>query len=56
MNLPLSNFHKETSEFRRAVQLDVAITMAENKNLANKFRKQIRLFYSCECRSDDCQV
>lgn len=56
LNLPLSNFHKETSEFHRAVRLDVAITMADNKNLANKFRNENRLFYNCDTRSNDCQV
>lgn len=55
-NLPLSNFHRETSELHRAVRLYVAITMADNKKLVNKYRNEIRLFYSCDTRSNDCQV
>lgn len=56
LHLPLSNFRRETSEFHRVVMLDVAVVMGDKKNLANKFRNENRLFYSCDTRSNDCQV
>lgn len=56
LNLPLNNFHKETSEFHRAVRLDVATMMDDNRNLVNKFHIENRLFYSCDTRLNDCQV
>lgn len=40
-NLPLTNFHKETSELHCAVRLDVAIMMADNGKPIRKPCEQV---------------